>query len=103
MVTGTSRSGVMAQVRTKPVQDTMSNVDSVMHEVGCTEIQFVGFHPLKTNLEKDSPYVRTTCVRWESKSSSYSPGDSRAACRHGEGPCRVPNFHVTLQSLPNGP
>ena len=57
MVTGTSRPGVMAQVRTKPVQDTMSNVDSVRHEVGCTEIQFVGFHPLKTNLEKDSPYV----------------------------------------------
>ena len=35
----------------REVCDTMSNVDSVMHEVGCTEI--CGFHPLKTNREKD--------------------------------------------------
>ena len=50
MVTGTSRSGVMAQVRTKPVQDTMSNVDSVMHEVGCTEI--CGVSPTKNQSGK---------------------------------------------------
>ena len=49
--------------------NTMSNVDSDVHEVGCTEI--CGVSPLKTNrekvpcgaknseenLEKDSPYV----------------------------------------------
>ena len=51
------------------VCDTMSNVDSVMHEVGCTDIcgvsptknqsgkTLVGQKNSEENLEKDSPYV----------------------------------------------
>ena len=63
------RPGVMVQVRTKPVQDTMSNVDSVIHEVGCTEI--CGVSPIKNqsgkrlseeNLENDSPYCGHTAL-----------------------------------------
>ncbi len=46
----TGRPGVMLQVRTKPVQDTMSNMDSVMHEVGRTEI--CGVSPIKNQSGK---------------------------------------------------
>ena len=53
----------------REVCDTMSNVDSVMHEVGCTEICATKNQSVKNseeNLEKDSPYVLnsafSTCV-----------------------------------------
>jgi len=96
----------------REVCDTMSDVDSDTHEVSCTEI--CGVSPTKNHREKDPCgakhseenkkrfSVRTTCVRWGSRSLSYSPEGSRAAYRRGEGPCRVPNYHMILQSLPNG-
>jgi len=94
----------------REVCDTMSEVDSYIHEVCCTEI--CGVSPTKNHREKDPCWAKIPRKILKkilrtyylcSLSSTYSPEGSRAACRHGEGPCRVPNYHMTRQSLPNGP
>ncbi len=122
--TGTTVSQYSSFLEESPPDSTMLHVrevcdsssvygDSVMHEVVCTEICGVsqtknqsGKRPLRGKKFRGKSWkrlsVRTTCVRLESKSSSCSLEGSRAACRHEEGPCRVPNYHMIHHSLPNG-
>jgi hypothetical protein len=63
--------------------------------------RYVRFHSLKTygknqsHLEKSRKILKrysvTTCVLWGSGIASCTLVDTRGACRHASGPCRVPN------------